>query len=120
MLLSRLRLNDFVVRIETPRGGSLNSYNKNFLGEEVKDAFSSGVERTLLCEQVTVGVTSFEELLTVNTAHRGAPSRKEISIPPNASVGLKKQTNLGAKRLEGTSWKAKTPRPPPTEGREFV
>ena len=36
--------------------------------------------------------------------------------PNTRCMNLKDQTNLGAKRLEGTSWKANTPRPPPTEG----
>ena len=89
---------------------------KNRLGEVAKEAFSSGVETTFPCEQITIGVTSFGDYF-INAAHRGAPSRKEISIPPNASLSLKKQTDLGAKRLEGTSWKANTPRPPPAEGR---
>ena len=94
------------------RGVSIQKWGKNRLGEVAKEAFSLGVETTFPCEQITILGSYF-----INAAHRGAPSRKEISIPPNASLSLKKQTDLGAKRLEGTSWKANTPRPPPAEGR---
>ena len=47
----------------------------DYLGEEVKDAFSSGVETTLLCEQVTIGVTSFGELLSQRRSQR-CPKQK--------------------------------------------
>ena len=52
--------------------GGLNSksFGKNRLGEVVKEAFSSGVETTLPCEQVTIGMTSFGELLSQRRSQR--------------------------------------------------
>ena len=52
------------------RGGLKSKMGKNCLGEVVKEAFSSGVKTTLLCEQVTIGVTSFGELLSQRRSQR--------------------------------------------------
>ena len=100
-------------------GGSfLKVFGKNRLGEVVKEAFSSGVETTLLCEQVTIGVTSFGELLNQRRSQK-RPKQKRDLYSTECIRESQKQTNLGAKRLEGTSWKANTPRPPPTEAGTF-
>ena len=43
---------------------------KNRLGEVVKEAFSSGVETTFLCEQITYGLKSFGLLLSQRRSQR--------------------------------------------------
>ena len=59
--------------------GGLNSkMGKNCLGEVVKEAFSSGVETTLLCEQVTIGVTSFGELLSQRRSQRRPKQKRDL------------------------------------------
>ena len=52
------------------RGVSIQKWGKNRLGEVAKEAFSSGVETTFPCEQITIGVTSFGELLYQRRSQR--------------------------------------------------
>ena len=51
-------------------GVSIQKWGKNRLGEVAKEAFSSGVETTFPCEQITIGVTSFGELLYQRRSQR--------------------------------------------------
>ena len=44
----------------------------------MKEAFSSGVETTLLCEQVTIGVTSFGELLYQRRSQRRPKQKRDL------------------------------------------
>ena len=60
------------------RGGLNSKMGKNCLGEVVKEAFSSGVETTLLCEQVTIGVTSFGELLNQRRSQRHPKQKRDL------------------------------------------
>eukprot|EP00493_Phyllostaurus_siculus_P001935 UN01945 len=65
----------------------LKTLGKNRLGEVVKEAFSSGVETTFLCEQITNDVTTFGLLLSQRRSQR-RPKQKRIPIPPNACMNL--------------------------------
>ena len=51
---------------------------QNRLGKVAKDAFSSGVETTLPCEQVTIGVTSFGELLYQRRSQRRPKQKRDL------------------------------------------
>ena len=44
----------------------------------MKEAFSSGVEMTLLCEQVTIGATSFGELLYLRRSQRRPKQKRDL------------------------------------------
>ena len=100
-------------------GVSIQKWGKNRLGEVAKEAFSSGVETTFPCEQITIGVTSFGELLYQRRSQRRPKQTRDL-YSTECILESQKQTDLGAKRLEGTSWKANTPRPPPTEVKTFL
>ena len=66
-------------------GGSiLKVFGKNRLGEVVKEAFSSGVETTFLCEQITNGVTSFGLLLSQRRSQRRPKQKRD----PNSTECL--------------------------------
>ena len=98
-------------------GSQLNIFwKKSFRRSRKGSMHSSGVVTTFLCEQVTNDVASFGVLLYQRRSQR-RPKQKRDPNSTEMHTGASKQTNLGAKRLEGTSWKANTPRPPPTEGR---
>ena len=61
----------------TAEGGS-QFLLQNRLGKVAKDAFSSGVETTLPCEQVTIGVTSFGELLSQRRSQRRPKQKRDL------------------------------------------
>eukprot|EP00493_Phyllostaurus_siculus_P023623 UN23959 len=70
--------------VQTPQkrpffGGSsiLKTLGKNRLGEVVKEAFSSGVETTFLCEQITNGVTSFGLRLSQRRSQRRPKQKRD-------------------------------------------
>ena len=56
----------------------LNILGKNRLGEVAKEAFSSGVETTFPCEQITIGVTSFGELLYQRRSQRRPKQKRDL------------------------------------------
>ena len=60
------------------RGVSIQKWGKNRLGEVAKEAFSSGVETTFPCEQITIGVTSFGELLYQRRSQRPPKQKKDL------------------------------------------
>ena len=96
---NHIGIHDFEKKWHIPGVSILET--KSFTVDEVmKETFSSGVETIFLCEQVTDGVTSFGELLYQRRSQRRPKQKKDIYIP---SVSLKKQANLGVKRLEGKS-----------------
>ena len=66
------------VKIFEPRGLNSKSFWKKSLGEVVKEAFSSGVERTFLCEQITNGVTSFGLLLSQRRSQRRPKQKRDL------------------------------------------
>ena len=45
----------------------------------MKEAFSSGVETTLLCEQITIGMTSFGELLSQRRSQRRPKQKCDLN-----------------------------------------
>ena len=51
---------------------------ENRLGEVAKEAFSSGVETTFPCEQITIGVTSFGELLYQRRSQRRPKQKRDL------------------------------------------
>ena len=62
----------------------LKVFGKNRLGEVAKEAFSSGVETTFLCEQITNGVTSFGLLLSQRRSQRRPKQKRD----PNSTECL--------------------------------
>ena len=62
----------------------LKFLGKNRLGEVGKEAFSSGVETTFLCEQITNGVTSFGLLLSQRRSQRRPKQKRD----PNSTECL--------------------------------
>ena len=60
------------------RGVSIQKWGKNRLGEVAKEAFSSGVETTFPCEQITIGVTSFGELLYQRRSQRRPKQKRDL------------------------------------------
>ena len=65
------------IQINKKPGGS-QFLLQNRLGKVAKDAFSSGVETTLPCEQVTIGVTSFGELLYQRRSQRRPKQKRDL------------------------------------------
>ena len=59
-------------------GVSIQKWGKNRLGEVAKEAFSSGVETTFPCEQITIGVTSFGELLYQRRSQRRPKQKRDL------------------------------------------
>eukprot|EP00493_Phyllostaurus_siculus_P021442 UN21769 len=57
----------------------LKTLGKNRSGEVVKEAFSSGIETTFLCEQITNGVTSFGLLLSQRRSQRRPKQKRDHS-----------------------------------------
>ena len=53
-------------------------FGKNRLGEVAKEAFSSGVETTFPCEQITIDVTSFGELLYQRRSQRRPKQKRDL------------------------------------------
>ena len=61
------------------RGGGLDSkMEENRLGKVAKEAFSSGVETTFPSEQITIGVTSFGELLYQRRSQRRPKQKRDL------------------------------------------
>ena len=56
----------------------VNFFGKNRLGEVAKEAFSSGVETTFPCEQITIDVTSFGELLYQRRSQRRPKQKRDL------------------------------------------
>ena len=68
-----------VVHLLAHHGGvSIQKWGKNRLGEVAKEAFSSGVETTFPCEQITIGVTSFGELLYQRRSQRRPKQKRDL------------------------------------------
>ena len=81
-MLSKFHLKNLLIesgiKIYWVWGSQFKNGEKNRLGEVAKEAFSSGVETTFPCEQITIGVTSFGELLYQRRSQRRPKQKRDL------------------------------------------